>query len=366
MDTKNSIDKQSPVPLYYQLKEFFRQQITHEYKPGEKFLSEREIARKYSVSRVTASRVMNDLLHENYLIRIQGKGTFINDFKRPKTWNIGYLISPRLITFAEQTHTEADAKQLVVIHDICWKNGYNLVFFMSKDVLSNRKYLDSIVKKVDGLIISGDIDESLIAYLHNLIPVVLLDYYVEGEEYSSVMADNVDGAYKIVSHLLDLGHERIGHIYGPLISPSFRERLAGYRKALLARDIQPEEELVVEGGGIIEDGLRAMNKLLSLENPPTAVFAGNDIMAMGALKSLKERKIKVPEDISIAGFDANVSLYYNDLPLTSVDPNISAMAQAAITMLFDKIENNLTQNKNKKIVVPVKIVYGKSCARNKK
>lgn len=355
------IDKHIPVSLYYQLKNVLRKYIAKNSKPHEKFFSERQLAEKYKTSRITTGRAINDLVSEGLLYRIQGKGTFVADFnERVKTNNIGFILAQRLANLSGGT---VNPESLHEVESACKAHGYHLFFFMAEEKFRKDKELPKMVseKKVDGLILVGDIEKSLIKTLNGLLPVVLLDHYIEGEEIDSVMADNVEGAYNAVKYLLELGHRNIGFIYGPFTAPSFRERLTGYKKALSEYKVRFRKSLLCEGGPHIDDGYRAMKSLLSLPKIPAAIFASNDTMALGAMKAIKDKGMNIPKNISIVGFDDKEFAAYASPPLTTVKVNNKAMAEEIVERLIEKIREDNAEPK--KITVPTELIIRESCKK---
>ena len=357
-----TIDKHIPVPLYYQLENTLRKHIKKSSMPDEKFFSERELAENYKVSRITAGRTINDLVNEGLLYRIQGKGTFVADFnKKVKTNNIGFILAQRLANLSGGT---VNPESLHEIESACKSYGYHLFFSVGEERFRKNGELPEIVKekKVDGVVLSQDVEASLIRKLNSSLPIVLLDYRMDGENIDSVMADNIAGAYQAVKYLIELGHKNIGFIYGPFTAPSFKERLTGYKKALSEYKIRFRKSLLQEGGARIEDGYRAMKALLSLSEIPTAVFASNDTMALGAMKAIKDNGMDVPDDISIAGFDDKEFAAYTFSPLTTIRVNNKAMAESAVKRLVEKIDgdNNVEP---RRIIIPTELIIRESCKK---
>lgn len=136
--------------------------------------------------------------------------------------------------------------------------------------------------------------------LHGDLPVVLVDG--TSDRFSSFCVDNFRAGRAATEHLARLGHRRIGVLAG-LDTPECRQRLDGYRLALSEHGCPYDRELVRSGDYLFESGVRGMNELLSLRQPPTAVFAASDLMAVGALKAIQGRGLRVPEDIALVGFD---------------------------------------------------------------
>lgn len=152
-----------------------------------------------------------------------------------------------------------------------------------------------------------------------------------------VDADNRGGAREAVRHLLSLGRERIAHIAGPRDQTSSMDRLDGYRDVLLGAD----PELVAQGDFTEESGARAMAELLERRPDVDAVFAGNDLMASGALRVLRERGLRVPEDVALVGFDDMASVAEEtDPPLTTVRQDIEGMGRLMVRLLMRAIDQD--------------------------
>jgi LacI family transcriptional regulator, repressor for deo operon, udp, cdd, tsx, nupC, and nupG len=150
-----------------------------------------------------------------------------------------------------------------------------------------------------------------------------------------VGVDNAAAAETAVHHLLELGHRRIAHIAGGRRNALTAERCAGYRRALRSFRLVPVAELVSYGDYSIESGARAASALLDLARPPTAIFAANDDMAIGAMNEAKARGLLVPSDISVVGFDDIPFAASYDPPLTTVHQPFFDMGTAAMDTLYE-------------------------------
>ena len=156
--------------------------------------------------------------------------------------------------------------------------------------------------------------------------------------YPSVHATNYQGSIEAMEYLLGLGHKRIGYISGRAELESSNRRLLGYRAALEKAGIPIDEKLIASGDYTTETGVSCTRELLALENPPTAIFASNDQMAIGVFQVAEELGIRIPEDLSVIGFDNITESKYMDL--TTVDQFISEMGYVATQMLI-KIINGI-------------------------
>jgi len=148
------------------------------------------------------------------------------------------------------------------------------------------------------------------------------------------MICNQDGTRAVTEHLIELGHRRIAYIGDQFGYQSDTERHAGYKEALDAARIPALQELVVRGDGKPEAAMQAMETLFALDNPPTAVCCYNDMTALGAMRTIRMHGLRVPEDISIAGFDDLFVATYTDPPLTTVRQPMRRMGQLAMDNLI--------------------------------
>ncbi|HEX3615431.1 MAG TPA: LacI family DNA-binding transcriptional regulator [Solirubrobacteraceae bacterium] len=154
------------------------------------------------------------------------------------------------------------------------------------------------------------------------------------EDIPVVSAANTSGAYQATAHLLELGHRRIGAITGPTSGLATRRRLMGYHSAQVAAGIMPDAVLEVEGDYLIAGGAAGAHRLLDLSEPPTAILAFNDSMAIGALSAARARGLSIPEDLSVVGFDDTVEAEIAYPPLTTVRQPLKELGRMAVDLLF--------------------------------
>jgi DNA-binding LacI/PurR family transcriptional regulator len=193
-------------------------------------------------------------------------------------------------------------------------------------------------RSVDGLVVSGPRtdDDDLAALVREGFPIVLQGSRPDLEA-PSVDVDNGAGARAAVEHLIALGHRRIGCVTNaPLAYTAAAERLAGWREALVAADIEADDDLVAEGAFDAASGHQAMAELLR-RGPLTAVFVASDVVAFGALRALRDARRRVPEDVSVVGFDDIPLAEHFDPPLTTVRLPAHALGAAAGRALIERI-----------------------------
>jgi LacI family transcriptional regulator len=196
-------------------------------------------------------------------------------------------------------------------------NNYNLVLQLIPE--SQQEMLPKMVRQrqVDGLILAGIFQEQFIKnILSNNIFVVLIDPKILTNNCSQVLIDNEYGAFTATQYLIQKGHRRIGFISGDLERLSFKQRFNGYKKALEYNNIAVDKALIQTGG--LEKGYDHVKSLLMLDNRPTAVFAANDINAIHGYKAIQEQNLKIPDDVSIIGFDDIDLAKYSMPSLTTV------------------------------------------------
>lgn len=216
--------------------------------------------------------------------------------------------------------------------------------------------------RVDGVIImSPDIDAQ--ALMHNLPdshPVVLLNCALRGAAFDSVNIDNSRGARAIVRHLISHGHRRIAIIAGATRNVDGHERHLGYRAALRDASLDRNVHWEAPGNFTEDSGFEAARSLLKLRSRPTAIFAANDSMAIGALSALREAGVGVPEEIAVAGFDDIPIARHVNPPLTSVHVPIAELGERATEKLIDSLSHG-NRHVRRQDVLGTTLVIRSSC-----
>ena len=219
-------------------------------------------------------------------------------------------------------------------------------------------------KQVDGMILlTTRLDNKVITDIADRYPVVLTSDFIDGLNVPTVAIDNISSSRDAVAHLLELGHRRIGMITGPLNSLLSRDRLKGYRQALLGHDIEVESVLIQEGDHTYESGYNQMNKFLALDKSPTAIFAANDSMAMGAIKAIKARGLRVPEDVAVVGFDNIQFSAIFEPALTTIAQPLVEMGKRSMELLLKQLKGETLTKKQH--VLDTKLIIRDSCGYNK-
>jgi LacI family transcriptional regulator len=218
--------------------------------------------------------------------------------------------------------------------------------------------------RVDGLIVmSPHVDAGfLAANLPDTLPIVLLNTHDAGQHCSSLTVDNYGGAAAMVQHLVEIGHRRIMMISGPANNFESGERLRGFRETLarLVPDLDPNELTVLHGDFTEESGYRAGHQLQALRRLPDAVFAANDMMAIGCLFALGEAGLQVPRDLALVGFDDIPTARFITPPLTTVRVRITDMGSRALETLAFQVENPQGTRRSSQ-VLQTELVVRRSC-----
>lgn len=306
-----------------------------------------DVAKRAGVSVATVSHVVNKTRYvsseltekvEAVLKELEYQPNFVVRTLRTTKLNFLTLIIPDITDPYYSVFIKGAEK-------VANENGYGLIVLNSDDdVLKEEMHLKFVIhEKTDGLIITP-CEESNIAFdliKDSKIPLVFVGRKVENFEADSILADNIGGAYKATNHLIKSGHERIAFINGRKNVTTSIERVKGYKKALEENGINFDSTLVVEGAIDLETIIEALEKVLSLENKPTAIFSTSYQITLNTLKYLMGKGLDCPQDISFVGF--------NDFDLASIfTPPITTVAQDPFMMGSKAAETLINRLKGEK------------------
>ncbi|QGZ61447.1 LacI family DNA-binding transcriptional regulator [Paraburkholderia acidisoli] len=226
------------------------------------------------------------------------------------------------------------------VEDACARKGYCVFFCNSDDdPVKQRNYLRVLQeKRIDGLIVASAGDDDVLAatLADTREPIVVVDRNIEGLDADLVQIDHERGAWLATRHLLELGHVRIGCITGPVTAAVSAMRMHGFLRALSERGIKIPQGAIVESDFSGAGGYRAAAELFETIKP-TAIFAGNDMMAIGALRAAAERGLRVPGDCSIIGFDDIEIGNFTWPALSTVGQPARALGEMAALTLIERI-----------------------------
>jgi DNA-binding LacI/PurR family transcriptional regulator len=327
-----------------------------------------EIAKKANVSHMTVSRAFNN-------------PELVNKITRKKIFEIANELNYRPSIIARSMRTNrTNAIGLILptiinpffpeivkgVDDYSRKNSYNVILVNTDDDYKNEiSSLEMFInRKIDGIILSvitgGQKDkEFLTKIIKRKIPVVLIDRFIPDINCSYVITDNFKAAYDATSYLIRLGHKKISVISSPQKIKIFQDRLKGYKKALKDNAIEYNENYIAEGEESVHGGYNSMKEVLAKNNNITAIFAMCDFMAFGVYKYCKENNIKIPDNLSVIGFD---DIFTSAL----ISPSLTTMAQQKYKIGYNAAKiliNSIKKNEfpKKQIILQAPLIERDSC-----
>jgi len=217
-------------------------------------------------------------------------------------------------------------------------------------------------RMIDGLVICplSEASVTCLSYLRaHKVPFVIVSRDIRGIDITAVLPDDFYGAYLATAHLADLGHTRIAHIAGPWKSSVTEDRIAGYKAALSERGLSTDEKLIVTGPFDMSGGYEGGRRFLERDDPPTAIFAANDLIAIGVLGYTREKGLRVPEDIALVGFDDIEVARYLEVPLTTVAQPAREIGNRAGELLYEAL-NSPSESPFSRVIMRPTIVIRES------
>jgi LacI family transcriptional regulator len=326
----------------------------------------REVAEWAGVSTMTVSRVVNESHRVQPKTRVKVEqaikdlGYIPNGLARglssQKTGVVALLVPDVANPFFTKLVRGAE--------NVAWHNGYRTILCNTENDLNREKaYLDDMLaQRVEGLIIAPTSDKSkrqLSSLEKHKVPIVLVDRSLDGVDYDSVQGDNQAGAFRLVKHLITLGHNRIAMLSGPLDISTSRDRLKGYRQALEEANLTYDPSLVIQTEVDSKGGYQAARKLIEFKERPTAVFSVNNLAAVGVIQAFREVGLEVPDDMALVCFD--------DIDFASIIcPFLTVMAQPAesfgtiaLQLLLGRISDRTVEHRH--VTLAAEFIIRESC-----
>jgi len=329
----------------------------------------RDVAKKAGVSPSTVSRVINESgpVKEETRQRVLAA---VNELE---------YVPNRLATSLRSSRTELIAfvgpneysnpfwiDVALGIEETAEQRGFHMILsntYGNQD--RERRVLRSLLERqVDGFVLRpvGNRAAPVELIQSQNVPVVVIDHRMADVEVDVVRADSEGGAYQLTKLLLDLGHQRIALLNGSPNLSVARMRLRGYKCALQEVGLSVEPQLIFHGVFSHDDGYRMTQKALALVPRPTALFAANNAIAFGMLSAIRDRALQVPGDVSLVGFDELPAQSTEHSLLTTAEYSAYEIGQRAANLLLDRMAGEGPEE-SQEIVIPVKVVYRRSCAR---
>ncbi|MEX0723888.1 MAG: LacI family DNA-binding transcriptional regulator [Gracilimonas sp.] len=325
----------------------------------------KQIAEALGVSAMTVSRVINnkknvdEATRKRVLDKAKSMGYTPNHLAKSlvssKSFTIGVVVPEISHSFFPEV--------IRGIEEVTYQKKYQLILTHSAE--ESERQISAIEtlrsKRVDGIMISCSQNTTDYSYFEELrsngIPVVFFDRCIDDIGFSCVSVDDKAAAKKVTQHLIDHGYSKIAHLKGAQGISIGRKRLDGFKEAMAEHDLEIKEEWVVEAGLQEEGGYNAMKKILdySEDNRPRAVFAVNDPAAFGAIEAIKEKGLRIPEDIAIVGFSDDIRAELLPVPLTTVHQPAYEVGKEAAKKLLSIIEDENESHESIEILTELKI-----------
>jgi DNA-binding LacI/PurR family transcriptional regulator len=324
------------------------------YAYGSEFYTITEICDRFHVSRITAIRVLNELASKNLIQKLPGKGNVVR--LMPTSASVRLIIP----TASRRDYLSFDPVNRRLIEGITTATRAGGLDF---DTISEA-HLTSLFPRANasfGFLVPKPVSRETRQFLRaNNLPHVLVDPWEHYKTVSHARIDRFAAGYVATRHLLDLGHRRIGWITGPISSPNFRSRLAGYRSALKEEKIPFVWSLITETTGMdAEQDSEALTQLLALHRPPTAIILGDDSRGVHVLAACHKAGIRVPEDLSLVGYPNNSEARLTNPPLTVIDAMFERVGEESVKRLMDLIASpDLDPAVAQTVIEPKLIVRG--------
>jgi LacI family transcriptional regulator len=325
-----------------------------------------EVAAQAGVSFGTVSRVINNDVHvkketrARVLETMQRLGFVANRQARSlaggKSNSIGVLVPDLGTGYIGEIIRGIDAELSLT--------GLDLILYTTHRTASKESnYVANLATgMVDGLLLV--LPRSPADFIGNLtqrnFPFVLIDHQGTGRDCPAVGATNWQGGYNATEYLINLGHSRIGFITGSMDLGCAGDRLNGYRSALRTYHLPDKSELIFDGDFFQPSGYAGAEALLDLSAPPTAIFASNDVMGMGVMDAVRNRGLRIPDDISVIGFDDIPQASMIRPALTTINQPLEKMGRVATQMLLDLL--NHPEKEAGRIELPTQLVIRESCS----
>jgi LacI family transcriptional regulator len=324
----------------------------------------KDVAREANVSVATVSRVLNGSgpvseKTEHRIREVAGRLRYVphggaRSLITSRTDTLGVLLPDLYGEFFSEVMRGMD--------ETAQRHGFHLIISRSH---ATKQGIETAMRamrgRVDGVVaMSPDLDGESLLNLPSTLPVVLLCSVSPGNELDSLTIDNCRGARAVVRHLIGLGHKRIAIIKGAARNYDAAERLRGYRLALKEAGLKPERALELEGGFTEAGGYAAALEVIEMDPRPTAIFAANDSMAIGAVSALRESGAEIPGEMAVVGFDDIPLARYMDPPLTTVRVPICDLGARAVEMLVHGVTHK-NGHAHRRERVSTELVIRQSC-----
>lgn len=351
------IDKTSPIPLYAQLEKALREKISSGMAPGEPLGTIDDICKSYGVSAITVKHSLHRLTASGIVKSIKSRGYFV---KKTPSLESGTKIVAFSTFIGERTIVNPMYARLYEgAYSVLKANNFVLHIYSPEELLS-----ENIYKNPDfyGFIVAGLRDPIFHSTLFSSNSrFILAD--IHSEFYPSILTDNKNGTMIAIEHLVKLGHRKIAVLKWDTKDETFAARFDEYKEVLTRNKIEIRNDFIFDEFKLPPyEKIKAMKKMLTAKDRPTAIFFTSDPQAQYYVPEIQKMGFRIPEDLSVVGFDDMEASYYMAPPLTTVKQPMFEVGRRAAQMLIDMKDDRRAFFSQKPVLVAPELVIRKSCA----
>lgn len=349
-------------PKYIQVANIIRQNILDgTWREGDAIPPEKILCARFNIARGTMRQALQVLENEGYLVREQGRGTFIrlveqrtnNGTNRHLAFVVPYLRDSSVSTI------------LVGFQQVAEQAGFSVVFnHVNNDLQQQQDVVQKLLQQGVMGIALYPVDSETLTGIDKLVnasyPIVLVDRYLKYLSTDYVISDHFGGALRGVHYLINQGHTRVGFVTWLSPAVSMDHRLLGYHQAMRERGIPVDENLICRVEGYPTVNRAPLINYLTSENRPTAVFAANDQIAIAIYRAAASIGLRIPEDLSVMGFDDLDMSIHLDPPLTTLAQQFTTLGRRAAEVLLSRIRAEIRPLQQ--ITISPELIIRESCA----
>ena len=333
-----------------------------------------DIAKKLDITAATVSRALNnnpkikeatrELVLKTAKEMNYEQNRLAKALKSGKSYNVGVIV-PRI-------DNNFFGSVIRGIEEELYPEGFHVIICQTHDQedLESANINSLLNLQVDGILMSttnkkNDDSDKFERIMKKKIPLIFFDRKKDFKGVSSVTIDDFKGGYDATQHLIDQGNKRIAHLSSDRRLEIYMNRYLGYKQALIDNGLEFDERLVLECYSKVSEGRKMAQKLLSMENPPDAIFSSSDFTALGAIQEIKSHGFKIPEDIAVIGFSNEPFTRFMELSITSIDQSPVEMGRIAAKVFLEEADNNSKGIRSeKKVVLEPELIIRKSSLKS--
>jgi len=349
-------------PKYIQVANIIRQNILDgTWHEGDAIPPEKTLCSRFNIARGTMRQALQLLENEGYLVREQGRGTFIRLVEKSSNNS-----NNRHLAFVVPYIRDSSVSTILLgFQQVAEQAGFSVIFnHVNNDLQQQQDVVQKLVQQgVMGIALYPVDSESLIGIdklVNASYPIVLVDRYLKHFSTDYIISDHFGGSLRGVHYLINQGHTRVGFVTWLSPAVSMDHRLLGYHQALRERGIPVDENLICRVEGYPSVNRAPLINYLSSENRPTAVFAANDQIAIAIYRAASAVGLRIPDDLSVMGFDDLDMSVHLDPPLTTLAQQFTNLGRQAAQVLLSRIRGEVRPLQQ--ITIAPELVIRESCA----